>query len=187
MLTATICPKCKHENNNESFSTCPKCGVIIDKYYASLADKSSSDPNDYWKCKCGSDVAWTSSKCDKCGWTRSDYLKEKNTKMEFMSNFGRPQGNDSTMRDGITNHKSLNTKYPALIFISKVIRWFGYIGGLILILSILSTLKSRNISFGILLLEIIGGGVFLLSCLAVSESIMVLIDIEQNTRRDFDA
>ena len=187
MLTTTICPKCKYENNNESFSTCPKCGVIIEKYYASLAEKSASNPNDYWKCKCGSDVVWTTTNCEKCGWTRSEYLNENNNKMEFMSNFGRPQGNSSTMRDGIMNHKTVKFKYPALVFISKVIRWFGYIGGLMLIFAILSTLNSRNFNFGIFLLEIIGGGVFLLSCVAVSESIMVLIDIEQNTRRDFDA
>jgi hypothetical protein len=184
MLTTTICPKCKYENNNESFPTCPKCGVIIEKYYASLAEKSASSLKDYWKCKCGSDVTWISTKCEKCGWTRSDYLNENNNKMEFMSNFGRPQGNSRTMRDGITNQQSVKTKYPALVFISKVIRWFGYIGGLMLILAILSTFNSRNFSLGTFLLEIIGGGVFLLSCIAVSESIMVLIDIEQNTRRD---
>jgi hypothetical protein len=56
-----------------------------------------------------------------------------------------------------------------------------------LILAILNTFNSRNFNFGMFLLEVIGGGVFLLSCVAVSESIMVLIDIEQNTRRDFDA
>ena len=121
-------------------------------------------------------------KCDNCEWTRADYLKEKNTKMEFMSNFGRPHAS-SPIREGIKEQTFRKTKYPTLVFISKAIRLFGYAGGIIVIAIISKTLGSKYFNVETLFAELIVGGVFLLSCLAVSESIMVLIDIEENTRR----
>jgi hypothetical protein len=87
---------------------------------------------------------------------------------------------------------SENTKYPAILFISKVIRFFAwccitlaaFAMIYIIILAFDGVSKDRVFVFlGVLVGTPLLGGFLALILFSIAESMMVLIDIEYNTRK----
>ncbi len=82
-------------------------------------------------------------------------------------------------------HKSmLPEKYPALRTIAGFFKLLAWIVGIVAVIAAV-LLASKGGDFGILIsvIVIVIGAIILLGLLAISESIMVLIDIEHNTRQ----
>lgn len=79
-----------------------------------------------------------------------------------------------------------NTRYPAILFISKVIRFFAWCSLILTVLAMVFTLVVglREGFSAILAFFGIGifGGFLTLALFAIAESMIVLIDIEYNTR-----
>lgn len=86
-----------------------------------------------------------------------------------------------------------NTRYPAILFISKVIRFFAWCSLLLTVLGMIfiffaASFYAAGIREGItVILGVVAVGVFggfiTLGLFAVAESLIVLIDIEYNTRK----
>lgn len=82
-------------------------------------------------------------------------------------------------------HKTmLPEKYPALRTIAGFFKLLAWIVGIVAVIAAV-LLASKGGDFGILIsvIIIVIGATILLGLLAISESIMVLIDIEHNTRQ----
>src|SRR5574343_780828 len=79
-----------------------------------------------------------------------------------------------------------NTRYPAILFISKIIRFFAWCSLILTVLAMIFTLVVglRDGFSAILAFFGIGifGGFLTLALFAIAESMIVLIDIEYNTR-----
>ena len=72
-----------------------------------------------------------------------------------------------------------NTKYPALSFISKVFRFFGWANLIISVIFMLAALINKEPLGFVAALGIVFGA---LICFVFAEAIIVLVDIEYNTR-----
>ena len=72
-----------------------------------------------------------------------------------------------------------NTKYPALSFISKVFKFFGWVNILVAVVCVLYALtQGAPVVFFVALGTLFSA----LICFAFAEAIIVLVDIEYNTR-----
>ncbi len=80
-----------------------------------------------------------------------------------------------------------NTRYPAILFISKVIRFFAWCSLILTVLGMIFVLVSGMRDGISAILAFIGvgilGGFLTLGLFAIAESLIVLIDIEYNTRK----
>ncbi len=80
-----------------------------------------------------------------------------------------------------------NTRYPAILFISKVIRFFAWCSLVLTIIGMIFILMAgfRDGMSAILAFFGVGvlGGFLTLGLFAIAESLIVLIDIEYNTRK----
>ncbi len=80
-----------------------------------------------------------------------------------------------------------NTRYPAILFISKVIRFFAWCSLILTVIGMIFVLVSGMRDGMTAILAFIGVGVFggflTLGLFAIAESLIVLIDIEYNTRK----
>jgi hypothetical protein len=80
-----------------------------------------------------------------------------------------------------------NTRYPAILFISKVIRFFAWCSLLLTVVGMIFVFFVLIRDGLIAILAVFGagvfGGFFTLGLFAIAESLIVLIDIEYNTRK----
>lgn len=84
-----------------------------------------------------------------------------------------------------------STKYPAILFISKLVRFFAW-SSLILTVIVLVMLFQAETRLGISTIQaLVGvgviGGFFTLALFAIAEILIVLIDIEFNTRKSVES
>lgn len=87
-------------------------------------------------------------------------------------------------KSNIENNLSFKSdKYPGLRIISKISKFFAFLIALICFVAIMYSfmLSLPNALISSVIVFVVGG-IFTLSLLALSESIMVIIDIEENTR-----
>ena len=97
-------------------------------------------------------------------------------------------GEKDHLRKTGTKTEVVRQEYPTLIFITKalkVIAWLGATLGIIIIIIEIYVTDTFDIPkiFGMLILAIGGGSLWVLACYAQAELIKVVIDIENNTRR----
>lgn len=125
-----------------------------------------------WKCKkCGEMVEDQFDSCWKCS---ADKTGASTVSPEVI---------EEIEEEAKGYNESARAQYPALRLIAgvyKILAWLVAIGTLICIIMLAI---SRETSGVLLFVAFLGGAVGFVTLLAASESIMVFIDIEKNTRK----
>jgi len=113
--------------------------------------------------ECGASVSITDTICSKCGADVSEIkegIQEGQIKMEDKD----------------------KTKYPALKLISGVYKLLAHLTAIISILISVFYILNNNGEYIIPIITIISGGILVITFFAISEIILIFIDIEKNTR-----
>jgi len=125
-----------------------------------------------WICKnCKEEVEDNFDVCWNCGSERSGETSTEPTKEVYQNNKEEIQK--------IIQNKGL--RYPALRLISgifRIVAWLAGIAALIIIYKLISSNSDITFVLGTLVI----GAILTISLLAISEIIIVLVDIEENTR-----
>ncbi len=125
-----------------------------------------------WKCKkCGETVEDQFDSCWKCS---ADKAGAPTVSPEVI---------EEIKTEAREYHESARARYPALRVMAgvyKILAWLVAIGAII---SIIMLATSRETSGVLILVAFLGGAVGFVTLFAASESIMVFIDIEENTRQ----
>ena len=125
-----------------------------------------------WKCKkCGETVEDQFDSCWKCS---ADKAGASTVSPEVI---------EEITKEVREYHESAQARYPALRLMAgvyKILAWLVAIGTVICIIMLATSLEMSGVQ---LLVAFLGGAVGFVTLLAVSEGIMVFIDIEENTRQ----
>ena len=121
-------------------------------------------------------------RCPKCGRTHEDAV--------ISCDCGQNLSNEQKVEKHYSSSSSYNYeyKYPALISISKILKFIAYvvllvsIGFLIYGLTLLDN-YDKSQAIAVIVSSIVGGFIGFILILAYSELIAVFLDIEENTRK----
>ncbi len=97
---------------------------------------------------------------------------------------GRFKINDSNNIEDSTRNilNNENEKYPALRTVSIIYKIFAWVIGLAAIVIAILLMQAGQAGLIFAIISIVVGGLIVLGVMAIAESILVLIDIEHNTR-----